>query len=115
MEQHADAAPIAVAHALLNVSAFDPDFCSAAGIQGEEVGFVRTSKKKKPAVSAQGRELGLVLLLAHVRNLNVLLIWFPSGLRSRVRFAPSPVATCSSRAAASATGRVQDSRGVHVL
>lgn len=50
-----------------------------------------------------------LFLEADVRNFNILLNCVPSGWRSQVRFARSPAATCSSRAADSVTGRVQDS------
>lgn len=54
MERRADAAPIAAAHALLSVSAFDPDFW----IKEKRLDSFAREKKKKPAVSAHGRELG---------------------------------------------------------
>lgn len=51
-----------------------------------------------------------VVFLPFGANFSCLLFFFlvPSGLRSRVRFARCPAATCSSRAAASVTGRVHD-------
>lgn len=71
---------------LILVSAF------VTGIQGEGIGLTVFAHKPD----------------AVVRNLNIRLICIPSGLRSQVRFARSPAATCSSRAADSVTGRVQD-------